>query len=91
MSVVGPRPHMLQHDSAFAETVGTYRVRHFVKPGVTGLAQVNGFRGEVTDEKSIKERVRMDIAYINSWSIGLDLEIILRTISELIRPSGRAY
>jgi len=91
MSLVGPRPHLVQHDSSFAESIQTYRIRHFVKPGLTGLAQVNGFRGEVTDEESIKNRIRLDIAYINSWSIGLDIDIIFKTLSELLRPSDRAY
>lgn len=91
MSVVGPRPHLVKHDSKFADNIQTYRIRHFVKPGLTGLAQVNGFRGEVTDEKSIQNRIKMDIAYINSWSIGMDIDIIFRTISELLRPSDKAY
>ncbi len=91
MSIVGPRPHLLQHDDAFADTVNTYRIRHFVKPGLTGLAQVNGFRGEVTDDESIKQRVKMDIAYINSWSIVMDVEIILKTVSELFSPPDSAY
>ena len=91
MSIVGPRPHLLQHDDTFAETVNTYRIRHFVKPGLTGLAQVNGFRGEVTDEDSIRQRVKMDIAYINSWSLVMDFEIIFKTVSELFSPSDSAY
>jgi exopolysaccharide biosynthesis polyprenyl glycosylphosphotransferase len=91
MSVVGPRPHLLEHDSIFGEVVGTYQIRHFVKPGLTGLAQINGFRGEVVNEKAIQLRVKLDIAYINSWSIGQDAEIILKTVSELFSPSDTAY
>ena len=91
MSVVGPRPHLIKHDAMFGEVVDTYRVRHFVKPGLTGLAQINGFRGEVEDETAIRFRVKFDITYINSWSILLDLELILRTVRELFRPSDRAY
>jgi len=91
MSVVGPRPHLLQHDDAFAETVKTYRIRHFVKPGLTGLAQVNGFRGEVVDPESIKQRVKLDIAYINTWSVAMDAEIIIKTVSELFSPPDSAY
>ena len=91
MSVVGPRPHLLQHDDLFAETVGTYRIRHFVKPGLTGLAQVHGFRGEVVDKASIEERVKLDIAYINSWSLRMDLEILFKTLAELFFPSDSAY
>lgn len=91
MSIVGPRPHLLQHDDLFAETVNTYRIRHFVKPGLTGLAQVNGFRGEIIDEASIRQRVKMDIAYINSWSLVMDIEIIFKTVSELFSPPDTAY
>jgi exopolysaccharide biosynthesis polyprenyl glycosylphosphotransferase len=91
MSLVGPRPHLLDHDTIFSEIVSSYRIRHFAKPGLTGLAQVSGFRGEVVDEDAIKERIRMDIAYIHSWSVGLEIEIILKTISELLTPSNRAY
>ena len=91
MSVVGPRPHLIKHDAMFSEVVDTYRVRHFVKPGLTGLAQINGFRGEVEDAEEIRYRVKFDITYINSWSVMLDIEIILRTVIELFRPSHRAY
>lgn len=91
MSVIGPRPHLVKHDSIFVESVSTYRIRHFVKPGLSGLAQVNGFRGEISGEEQIQARVKLDIAYINSWSIGLDIEIILKTISELFHPSDHAY
>jgi exopolysaccharide biosynthesis polyprenyl glycosylphosphotransferase len=91
MSLVGPRPHLLDHDELFSEVVASYRVRHFTKPGLTGLAQVNGYRGEVVDEASINDRIRMDIMYIHSWSVGLEIEIIFKTISELLNPSDRAY
>ncbi len=91
MSLVGPRPHLIQHDELFQKSVSTYRIRHFVKPGLTGLAQVNGFRGEVTSEELINARVRYDIAYINSWSIWLDIDLVIKTFSELLYPSQKAY
>jgi putative colanic acid biosynthesis UDP-glucose lipid carrier transferase len=91
MSVVGPRPHLIEHDALFAATINTYRIRHYVKPGITGLAQINGCRGEIKNPHHIQARVRHDLAYIHAWSLLLDLEIILKTIREVIRPSDRAY
>ena len=69
MSVVGPRPHMLSHTSLYANKVDKFMVRHFVKPGITGLAQVSGYRGEVESDKDIVGRVKFDIFYIENWSI----------------------
>jgi len=79
MSVVGPRPHMAEHDAIFALECAQYALRHTVKPGVTGLAQVRGQRGPVDDASEIKHRVTSDIEYCQSWSFSLDLEIIART------------
>lgn len=79
MSVVGPRPHMAEHDAIFALECAQYALRHTVKPGVTGLAQVRGQRGPVDHVSEIKHRVTSDIEYCQSWSLGLDLEIIART------------
>ena len=79
MSVVGPRPHMLEHDVLFALSCHQYPMRHAVKPGVTGLAQVRGFRGPIDDESDIRHRVTSDIEYCQTWSLGLDLGIIART------------
>jgi putative colanic acid biosynthesis UDP-glucose lipid carrier transferase len=79
MSIVGPRPHALAHDEHYRPKIPTYSLRHSVKPGITGWAQVNGWRGETdTDEKMVK-RVEHDIHYINTWSLALDLWIIIRT------------
>lgn len=80
MSIVGPRPHALSHNAAWAEMVEDYALRHHIKPGITGLAQVNGFRGRCDTCESIKVRVHYDLEYINHWSIWLDLEIIVRTM-----------
>lgn len=79
MSVVGPRPHMTEHDALFALECSEYALRHNVKPGVTGLAQVRGHRGPVDDAQEIKDRVTSDIEYCQNWSFGLDLQIIART------------
>ncbi|MBL8565078.1 MAG: undecaprenyl-phosphate glucose phosphotransferase [Hyphomicrobiaceae bacterium] len=81
MSIVGPRPHALVHDEQFSTMLEEYANRHQVKPGITGLAQVNGFRGETRTIEQIKGRVEQDIAYVRSWSLGLDLSIIARTFS----------
>lgn len=91
MSVVGPRPHMLVHDEEFSRIVDIYRNRHFIKPGITGLAQIRGFRGEVTDSSLIAERVRYDLEYINKWTIWLDIAIIFRTFWQIFFPPKTAY
>ena len=91
MSVVGPRPHMLSHTDMYAKKVNKFMVRHFVKPGITGLAQVSGFRGEVESDKDIIGRVRFDIFYIENWSILLDIKIIIQTIVKAIKGDEKAY
>lgn len=91
MSAIGPRPHMIQHDDEFSEQVNIYRTRHFVKPGITGLAQCKGFRGEVTELLLIEERVRYDLQYIRNWSIWLDLWIVFKTVLQVIKPPKSAY
>lgn len=91
MSVIGPRPHLIQHDSEFSEQVNIYRTRHFVKPGITGLAQCKGFRGEITDLRLIEERVRYDLEYIKGWSFWLDLWILGMTCVGVIKPPKSAY
>jgi putative colanic acid biosynthesis UDP-glucose lipid carrier transferase len=91
MSVVGPRPHLTQHDSEFSEQVNVYRNRHFVKPGITGLAQCKGFRGEVRELALIEERVRYDLDYIRNWSFWLDVWILGKTAVQLVFPPKSAY
>ena len=90
MSVVGPRPHLAEHDEIWAKVSKTYKVRSFAKPGITGLAQVRGFRGEVTDGLAIKQRVDSDIEYIENWSAHLDLVIIFRTVLAVLAPPKSA-
>lgn len=91
MSVVGPRPHLIEHDNQFSQQVNVYRTRHFVKPGITGLAQCKGFRGEVTEVSLIEERVHYDLQYIRSWSIWLDVWILIKTAVQIIKPPKTAY
>ena len=87
MSIVGPRPHALVHDEQFSSMLEEYSNRHQVKPGITGLAQVEGFRGQTETREQIEGRVTQDIAYIKTWSLWLDLKIVARTL--LIVLSGK--
>ncbi|GAB7200752.1 hypothetical protein OS12_21940 [Dickeya oryzae] len=80
MSIVGPRPHAVVHNEQYRQLVENYMIRHKVKPGISGLAQVNGYRGEVDTLDKMEKRVYYDITYIQSWSLWLDLKIIFRTI-----------
>ena len=91
MSVVGPRPHMIIHTNLYAQRVDKFMVRHFVKPGITGLAQVSGFRGQIETDKDIINRVKYDIFYIENWSILLDLKIIIQTILNAFKGDKKAY
>jgi putative colanic acid biosynthesis UDP-glucose lipid carrier transferase len=90
MSLVGPRPHALAHDTQFDKVVRNYAFRHRVKPGLTGWAQVNGCRGPTPTPRDIERRVEHDLWYIDNWSFGLDLAILLQTIVEVMR-SRNAY
>jgi putative colanic acid biosynthesis UDP-glucose lipid carrier transferase len=80
MSIIGPRPHMLFHTEAYSEIVDDYMNRLHVKPGITGLSQVMGYRGEIKNKMMITNRVRLDIFYIKKWSVGLDIKIVFKTI-----------
>ena len=91
MSIVGPRPHLVQHDQEFSSINHSYRVRSFVKPGLTGLAQVNGLRGEITDPEKLNQRVYWDLYYVSNWSIFLDIVIILKTAKQVVFPPKTAY
>ena len=91
MSVVGPRPHLVAHDREFSRSMNGYRTRFFAKPGITGLAQCNGLRGEITDSKLLEDRIKLDIDYITRWSIWLDLQITVKTAWQLVRPPKSAY
>lgn len=91
MSVVGPRPHMLKHTEQYAAMVDKYMIRHFVKPGITGWAQVHGYRGEINNVQDIEKRVEYDIWYIENWSLVLDIQIILLTIYNIIKGEKNAH
>ncbi|MFV0566541.1 MAG: exopolysaccharide biosynthesis polyprenyl glycosylphosphotransferase [Flavobacteriaceae bacterium] len=91
MSVVGPRPHMVVHTNMYAQKVDKFMVRHFVKPGITGLAQTSGFRGEIETDKDIINRVKYDIFYIENWSLLLDIKIIIQTFLNAIKGEKKAY
>ena len=91
MSVVGPRPHMLKHTELYSNMIDRYMVRHLVKPGITGWAQVTGYRGETKSMESMAERVKRDVWYIENWSFLLDLKIITVTVFNMIKGEDNAY
>jgi len=91
MSVVGPRPHMTKENDRYFKSVEKYMLRHSIKPGITGLAQVSGFRGEVQKESDIVNRIRLDIFYLENWSLLLDIKIIIRTITNSFIGEEKAY
>ncbi|WP_397445133.1 exopolysaccharide biosynthesis polyprenyl glycosylphosphotransferase [Polaribacter sp. R77954] len=91
MSIVGPRPHMNAHTQKYVAEVENYLKRHTVKPGITGLAQISGYRGEVIENSDIKNRVRLDIFYIENWSFILDIKIIVRTFLNVFVKEEKAY
>ena len=91
MSVVGPRPHMVSHTHMYAERIDKFMVRHFIKPGITGLAQVSGYRGEVETENDIINRVKYDIFYLENWSLFLDIKIVFQTVYNAIKGDKKAY
>lgn len=91
MSIVGPRPHMLHHTEIYGSLIDKYMVRHFSKPGITGWAQVTGYRGETKELWQMEERIRRDIWYIENWSFWLDIRIILMTAKSIIFPDKNAY
>jgi len=91
MSLVGPRPHTIAHNEYYRKAVRRYMVRHKVKPGLTGLAQVNGYRGETPTLELMEGRVHYDLEYIRNWSLWLDLKILLRTVVVVLRGDDNAY
>lgn len=88
MSLVGPRPHALAHNHAYAQTIENYSGRHKMKPGITGWAQVNGYRGETSENEQMAERVRYDLAYIDNWSPWFDLKILVLTVAAVLFPKN---
>tara|TARA_R110002167_G_scaffold84156_10_gene228752 strand:+ start:6674 stop:7627 length:954 start_codon:yes stop_codon:yes gene_type:complete len=91
MSVVGPRPHMELHTEQYETSVDKYLVRHFLKPGITGLAQVKGYRGEIVEKSDIVNRVKYDIFYMEKWSLKFDIFLIYATVVNAVRGQEKAY
>jgi len=91
MSVVGPRPHLWSQNKAYASKIKKYMVRHYVKPGITGLAQVKGFRGEIETEEDMVNRIKLDVFYIENWSMIMDLKIIFQTVINIFKGEEKAY
>ncbi len=91
MSVIGPRPHMWQQTEDYKAIVKKFMIRHTIKPGITGYAQVRGYRGEIKCASDIKKRIKLDLIYIENWTIWFDVKIILLTIKNLMKKDSNAY
>jgi len=91
MSVVGPRPHMLKHTEEYRAIINQFMVRHFLKPGITGWAQVNGFRGETKEDGAMQKRVQYDIWYLENWTAMLEVKIVFMTVINMIKGEDNAY
>ncbi|TDQ10002.1 undecaprenyl-phosphate glucose phosphotransferase [Pedobacter metabolipauper] len=91
MSVVGPRPHMLKHTEQYKEIISHFMVRHFLKPGITGWAQVNGYRGETKEKADMENRVKCDIYYLENWTGMLDVKIVFMTVINAVRGEENAF
>lgn len=91
MSIVGPRPHAVSHNEMYRRVIKGYMVRHKVKPGITGLAQINGARGETDTLDKMQKRIEYDLEYLRNWSLRLDLSIVLRTVPALLGKDNSAY
>ncbi|MDQ3843873.1 MAG: undecaprenyl-phosphate glucose phosphotransferase [Bacteroidota bacterium] len=91
MSLVGPRPHMIRHTEDYSKIVDDYMIRHFLKPGITGWAQINGCRGEITLPSHIQKRVELDLNYLENWSLWLDIKIMFLTVYNIVKGDKQAY
>jgi len=91
MSLVGPRPHMLKHTTDYSKVVDDYMIRQFLKPGITGWAQINGYRGEITNPEQIKMRVNKDLWYLENWTLWLDIQILFLTIYHVFKGNKNAF
>jgi len=91
MSVVGPRPHLWSQNKVYGNKIKKYMVRHYVKPGITGLAQVRGFRGEIETDEDMINRIKYDVFYIENWSLILDVKIIVQTVINIFQGEDKAY
>lgn len=91
MSVVGPRPHLWSQNVAYGSRIKKYMYRHYVKPGITGLAQVRGYRGEIETDEDMINRIKYDVFYIENWSLYLDIKIIIQTVVNIFKGEEKAY
>jgi putative colanic acid biosysnthesis UDP-glucose lipid carrier transferase len=91
MSLVGPRPHMLRHTEDFSKVSNHYTVRHFIKPGITGWAQINSYRGEITKPEQVQDRAEHDVWYLENWSIWLDIRILFLTVLNKLKGEKDAF
>jgi putative colanic acid biosysnthesis UDP-glucose lipid carrier transferase len=91
MSLVGPRPHMIKHTDDYSKIVDEYMVRQFIKPGITGWAQLNGYRGEITNPEQIKMRINKDLWYLENWSLWLDIQILFLTIYFVFKENKNVF
>ncbi|MEO6489278.1 MAG: exopolysaccharide biosynthesis polyprenyl glycosylphosphotransferase [Ferruginibacter sp.] len=91
MSLVGPRPHMLKHTNDYSKIVDEYMIRQFLKPGITGWAQINGYRGEITNPDQIKMRVDKDVWYLENWNLWLDIQILFLTVYYVLKGDKNAF
>ena len=91
MSIVGPRPHMLKHTADYSKIIDEYMIRQFLKPGITGWAQVNGFRGETKTLDQMKKRVEYDLWYMENWNMWLDIKIMFLTVFNTIKGEENAF
>ena len=91
MSIVGPRPHMTSEDDILAQKIREYRIRHWVRPGITGLAAINGFRGGTEDMNLMQERINYDILYIESWTLRKDFKICFKTLRMMLVGSNKGH
>ena len=91
MSVVGPRPHLWSQNKSYGKKINKYMVRHYIKPGITGLAQFKGFRGEIESDEDMRCRIKLDVFYIDNWSLILDIKIIVQTVLNILNGEKKAY
>ena len=91
MSLIGPRPHMVKHTSDYSKIVDEYMVRQFIKPGITGWAQINGYRGEISNVEQIKMRVNKDLWYLENWTLWLDIRILFLTVYYVFKGDEKAF
>ena len=91
MSIVGPRPHANAHNEYYRKLIKGYMIRHKVRPGITGWAQVNGCRGETDTLDKMEQRIRYDLDYLRHWSLFMDLKIIFMTVAQVVKREGNAY